>query len=185
MKDLNFFSIYQGSNREKRDEKVYFYIAAGVLVGVIFITLTINIVKILLLNSSIKDYTEKLNKSEVQSQLKEAEDVNNKIDMLSQYEGSLSNVAKSIKNNDVVNDELLNDICNAMPGAISFKDFNIQAYDMKISGVSKTREAVGEFEHNLTKLSKIKNVHVDSITKSNAVGEDYSFEITCVLKEVK
>lgn len=185
MKDLNFFSIYQGSNKEKRDEKVYFYIAAGILAGVILITFTINIVKIVLLNNSIEDYTEKLSASEVQSQLKEAEEINNKIDMLSQYESSLSDVAKSIKNNDVVNDELLNDICNAMPAAISFKDFNIDGYDLNISGITKNRAAVGEFEHNLTNLSGIKNVHVGKIAKSNAVGEDYSFEITCVLKEVK
>lgn len=185
MRDLNFFSIYQGSNRKKRDEKVYFYIAAGVLAGVILITLTINIVKIFLLNSSIKDYNEKLNSSEVQSQLKEAEELNNKMEILSKYESSLSDVAKSISKNDIVSDELLNDICNSIPADISFKDFNIDGYDLKISGVSHTRAAVGEFEHNLRNLSEVKNVQVNNISKSNAAGEDYSFEITCVLKEVK
>ena len=185
MKDLNFFSVYQGNRREQKDDKVYLYIAAGLLVGIILVTFAVNIVRIVMLNSSIKDYTEKLNASDVQSNLREAEEINGKIEILGKYEGALSKVADSINKNDVVTDDLLNDICNSMPGDVSFKDFDIEGYDVKISGITHTRAAVGEFEHNLRELSKIKNVHVNVIDKSNAVGEDYSFEMTCILKEVE
>lgn len=185
MNDLNFFSIYQVSNREQKDEKIYFYVATGILLGIIILTFTLNIVEILKLDKNIKTYTEQLEVSEMQSQLREATEVNTKIDILSKYETSLFQVANSIEKINVVSDELLNDICDSIPKEISFKDLNIEGYDVKISGTTHTRAAVGEFKHNLGKLSKIKTVHVNTIAKSNAVGEDYTFEIICVLKEIE
>lgn len=185
MNDLNFFSIYQGSRREQTDEKIYFLVPLGILLGIIIITFTINIVQIVKIDNDIKGYTEKLEASDVQSQLKEAEDINGRIKVLSNYEASLSDVANSIKRNDIVSDELLVDICNAMPGDISFKDFDVEGYDVNINGTTHTRAAVGEFEHNLRGLPEIKDVHVNEIAKTNKVGEDYSFKITCILKEVE
>lgn len=185
MKDLNFFSIYQGSQKEKRSIENYIYGAAGVLGAVIVVTLMINLVQIFMLNSSIKEYTEKYNAPDLQAQLREAEDLNGKIDILDKYQGELSDIASSVKKNDIVTDSLLNDISGAIPSEVSFKDFDIKGYDLTIKGTSHNRTAIGEFEHNLAQLSKLKSVHVNEIAKSNAVGEDYSFEMTCVIKEVE
>lgn len=185
MKDINFFKPYLGKNKEKKDEKIYFYVAYGILTLVILVTFTINISKIIFLNRDIDDYTEKLSSTEIQEKLKEAQETNDKIEALDKYETALSQVANSVVKNDIVSDDLLNDICGAIPSDVSFKDFTIEGYDVTISGVTHTRAAIGEFEHNLRELSKIKDVHVDEIAKSNTVGEDYSFNMTCVLKEVK
>jgi len=185
MRDINFFSYYQDKKQEKRDQKVYFYIAYGILTLVILATLTINVSKIIFLNRDIKDYTEKLSATDLQDQLRDADEISGKIDVLNKYEIALSDIANSVTKNDIVTDDLLNDICGAIPSDVSFKDFKIEGYDVTISGVTHTRLAIGEFEHNLRELSKIKDVQVVEIAKSNTVGEDYSFNMTCVLKEVK
>jgi Tfp pilus assembly protein PilN len=185
VKDINFFSYYQGKNQEKKDEKIYFYIAYGILTLVILTTIIINSVKIFTLNSQIKNYTEKLNASDMQEKLKEADEINGQIETLSKYENKLADVAGSVEKNDIVTDDLLNDISSTIPSDVSFKSFKIEGYDLTISAVSHTREAVSEFEHNLKGLSKIKSVHIININNGSAVGEDYSFDITCVLKEVK
>lgn len=185
MKDINFFKPYIGKNKEKKDEKKYFYVAYGILTLVILVTFTINISKIILLNRDIEDYTEKLSATEIQEKLKEAQEVSDKIEVLDKYETALSDVANSVAKNDIVTDDLLNDICGVIPGDVSFKDFKIEGYDVTISGVSHSRVAIGEFEHNLRELSKVKDVHIKEIAKSNTVGEDYSFDMTCVLREVK
>lgn len=185
MRDINFFSYYQDKKQEKKDQKKYIYIAYGILTLVISITLIINVYKIVFLNRDIEDYTQKLTATDVQAQLREAEEISSQIEVLNKYESKLSDVANSVIKNDIVTDDLLNDICGAIPSDVSFKNFNIEGYDVTISGVTHTRTAIGEFEHNLRKLSKIKNVEVDKIEKSNTVGEDYSFNMTCVLKEVK
>nr|WP_245160047.1 PilN domain-containing protein [Clostridium beijerinckii] len=104
---------------------------------------------------------------------------------MSKYESRVSDVSNSIVKNDIVTDDLLNDISSTIPSDVSFKSFKIEGYDLTISGVSHTREAISEFEHNLKDVSKIKSVHIININYGSAVGEDYSFDITCVLKEVK
>lgn len=185
MQDLNFFKPYLGKKQEKKDEKIYFYIAYGILTLIILGTLTYNLTQIISLNRDIKDYTQKLDSPEIQDQLKEAQEISNNIEVLNKYEGSLSNVANAVAKNDIVTDDLLNDICRAIPKDVSFKDFKIEGYTLSIKGVTHTRAAIGEFEHNLKGLSQIKTVLIDKIAKSNTVGEDYSFEMTSVLKEVK
>lgn len=185
MRDINFFSYYQDKKQEKRDEKIYFYIAYGILALVILSTFAINTVKIIALNKDIKDYSNKLGAAEIQEKLKEAQEISDKIDILSNYESALSDVASAVTKNDIITDDLLNDITGALPSDVSFKDFKIEGYDVTISGVTHSRTAIGEFQHNLRQLSKVKDVQVSEIAKSNTVGEDYSFNMTCVLKEVK
>lgn len=53
---------------------------------------------------------------------------------------------------------------------------------MEIQGQSTTKEAVGEFEHNLEQVSYIKNVHLNSITKDEDI-QVYAFKLEVVLKE--
>lgn len=185
MRDINFFSYYQDKKQEKRDEKIYFYIAYGILALVILSTFAINMVKIIALNKDIKDYSNKLGAAEIQEKLKEAQEISDKIEILSNYESSLSDVASAVTKNDIITDDLLNDITGALPSDVSFKDFKIEGYDITISGVTHSRAAIGEFQHNLRQLSEVKDVQVSEIAKSNTVGEDYSFNMTCVLKEVK
>lgn len=185
MRDINFFSQYQDKKQEKRDEKIYFYIAYGILTLVILVTFTINISRSIFLDRDIKDYNNKLSATDVQEQLRQADEIRGRIEALNKYESGLSDVASSVTKNDIVTDDLLTDICGVIPSEVSFKTFKIEGYDVTISGVTHTRAAVGEFEHNLRELSKIKDVQVTKIDKSNTVGEDYSFEMTCVLKEVK
>lgn len=185
MRDLNFFSSYNEDKKSKKGFEMYFYGTIGVLLAIIVINVAVSGVRIFMLNSSIKKYNEELNKPEFKAQLNEAIDVNNKIGILSKYEAAVSEVAGKAKKDNVVTDELLNDISGALPNDVTFKDFVIDSYDVTIKGSTHTRAAVAEFEHNLKNLSKIKMVHVNEIEKSNSVGEDYTFEIICVLKEVE
>lgn len=185
MQDFNFFKPYLGKKQERRDEKIYFYIAYGILIIVILFTLIFNVSRIISMDKDIKNYEQELNDPEMQAKLKEAQETSDKLQVLNKYESSLSGVVQAIAKNDIVTDDLLNDICGAMPAEVSFKDFKIDGYTLNIKGVTSTRAAVGELEHNLSELSEIKNVQVDKISKSNTVGEDYSFEMTCVIKEVE
>lgn len=185
MRDLNFFSQYQEKNQEKKNEKIYFYVASGLLASIILGTIALNVVKGMFYDKDIKEYNEKLNSSDIQSKLKEADEINGRFNILTKYESALSKVTASLRKLDVVTDDLLNDICGAIPSEVSFKDLKIEGYDVTISGVSHNREAIGEYEHNLKNISKIKSVQITKISNSNSVGEDYSFDMTCVLKEVE
>ena len=138
----------------------------------------------ILLNKSINDYNEKLSASEIQTQLKEAEDINKQIDILKQYDTALTDVAISVKDRDNVSDTLLKDISSTLPSEVSFKNLDVVENTIAIKGTSTNREAVAELKHNLSELPIMEDVYVNSIDTQSAVEGEYSFDIKCVLKDV-
>lgn len=184
MKDLNFFAPYQGKKKEKTNTNMYIYGAAGLVGFAILSTLIFNSVKLFLLNREINNFTKKLGDSEIQTELREAELLNNQIQVLNQYDTELSHVAKSVKERDNVSDALLNEISSTVPSEVSFKNMDVINNTINIQGVATNRTSVAELKHNLSGLTKMQDVYVNSIKDSGAVEGEYSFDIKCVLKDV-
>jgi len=184
MKDINFFKPYLGKSKEKINAKRYVY-GAMVIVGLlIIISFGVNTTRIILLNKSITSYNDKLVASEIQTQLKEAENINKQIDILKQYDTALTDVAISVKGRDNVSDTLLKDISSTLPSEVSFKNLDVVENTIAIKGTSTNRESVAELKHNLNELPIMSNVYVNSIDTQSAVEGEYSFDIKCVLKDV-
>jgi type IV pilus assembly protein PilN len=184
VKDVNFFKPYLGKQKEKINSQKYIYGAAAIVGIIILISLVSNTVRIYLLDRSITDYTNKLAASEIQTQLKEAQDVNKQIEILKKYDTSLTDVAVSVKNRDNVSEKLLKEISSTVPSQVSFKNLDIVDNTIAIKGTSTDRTAVAELKHNLSKLQVMKDVYVNSIDTNGAVEGSYSFDIKCVLKDV-
>jgi len=184
MKDVNFFKPYLGKNKEKMNFKRYIYGAMVIVILLIVVSFGINTTKIFFLNKSISDYNEKLAASEIQVQLKEAENINKQINVLKQYDLALTDVAISVKGRNNVTDTLLKDISSTLPSKVSFKSLNIAGNTIAIQGVSADRTEVAELEHNLRELPIMGDVYVNSINTQSALEGAYSFDIKCVLKDV-
>ncbi len=184
MKDVNFFKPYLGKNKEKINSQKYIYGAMAIIGLLIIISFGVNTTKIILLNKSITSYNDKLAASEMQIKLKEAENIIKQIDILKQYDTSLTDVAISVKDRDNVSDTLLKDISSTVPSGVSFKNLDVVENTIVMKGISTDRSAVAELEHNLSKLPIMENVYVNSIDTQSAVEGEYSFDIKCVLKDV-
>ncbi len=184
MKDINFFSHYQGKDQEKKNAMIYIYGAMGVVGALIIITLIVNTTRILLLNRSISNYNEKLNTPEIKQKYSEAEEINNEIDILTKYDSALNDVLGKVNSRNNVSDLVLTSINSTIPSQISFKTLQINNDVLIIQGISSSRDAVGEFQHNLKELSIINDAFVNSIDIDGALEGNYSFDIKCILKEV-
>ncbi|NFR86568.1 MULTISPECIES: PilN domain-containing protein [unclassified Clostridium] len=184
MRDINFFSPYQGKNQEKKSVMIYIYGAMGAVGALIIITLIFNTTKILLLNRSISNYNEKLNTTEIQEKFAEAQKVNNEIEILTKYDSALNDILGKVNSRNNVSDLVLTSINSTIPSQISFKTLQINNDILIIQGISSSRDAVGEFQHNLKKLSIMNDVFVNSIDIDGALEGNYSFDIKCILKEV-
>ncbi|MBN1059893.1 PilN domain-containing protein [Clostridium botulinum] len=184
MKDINFFSHYQGKDQEKKNAMIYIYGAIGVVGALIIITLIVNTTRILLLNRSISNYNEKLNTPEIKQKYSEVEKINNEIDILTKYDSALNDVLGKVNSRNNVSDLVLTSINSTIPSQISFKTLQINNDVLIIQGISSSRDAVGEFQHNLKELSIINDAFVNSIDIDGALEGNYSFDIKCILKEV-
>lgn len=184
MKDLNFFEPYQGKKKEKVNTKIYIY-GVAVFVGFIIIfTLAFNSIKLFMLGRQINNYAQELEKTEIQEELREAQNVNSQIEVLSKYDNSLMDVAKSVKDRDNVSAVLLSEINATVPSEVAFKNINITNNTIVIQGTASNRTSIAELQHNLKEIPKMSDVYVSSIGSSGAVEGEYSFDVKCVLKDV-
>lgn len=184
MSDLNFFKPYLGKKKEKINSKIYIYGSAAIVTILIVGSFMFNMTRMYLLDKSINDYQSKLAATEIQDKLKEAEEVNKETGLLKQYDTSLSGIAISVKKRDNVSDSILKDISSTLPSEVSFKSLDITDKVVSIKGISKNRTAVAELKHNLSGLSIMGDVYVNSIDTQSAKEGEYSFDVKCVLKDV-
>lgn len=185
MKDINFFKPYLGKNKEKINTNIYIYGVMAIVGLLIVITFGINTVRIILLDRSIEDYNNKLSATELQEQLKEAENINKQINVLRKYDNAVTEISAAVKKRDKVSDKLLIDISSTVPSEVSFKSLEITDTTLNIKGVSTNRSAVAELKHNLSSVAEMQDVYVNSISNSGALEGEYSFDIKCVLKDVE
>lgn len=185
MRDINFFSPYQGKKKENINTQIYIYGAAVVVGLFILVTLCVNSYKMIYYKTSIAKYEAKLTDSDTKKKLDEAKVVNKKLEILNKYEHGITDISKNMNSRDVVTTKLLNSISATLPSDVYFKSIDVATSAINIKAMSKSRKAIGEIEHNLKNLSNIQDVYIGAISGDGALDGEYSFDIKCVLKEVK
>ena len=179
--DLNFFAPYQGQKKEQHNKNIYVYSVAAFISVAIVGSFAWNTGRIILLNNKIKDYNTKLEEQVVKEKLAIWEDISRKTDILSRYNEGLVDINNSLDTRAVVSTELLNMISSCLPSQVTFNSISIDNKQISIQAVSSSRTAIGELENNLRKLENIQDVYIGGISGT----ESYTFDIKCVLKDVK
>ncbi|NME83049.1 PilN domain-containing protein [Clostridium sp. SM-530-WT-3G] len=184
MKDLNFFEPYQRNKKKNININTYVYAVAALAGFIIVASFGFNTIKLFILEKQTQKINEKLNVTEIQSQLKEADNINSQINVLTNYNSALTDISKSVSERNNVSDEILNDLNNNAPSSIAFKNIDIDNNVIKIRGTASDWASVAQYVHNLGELPRMQDVTVNSIDQSGAVVGQYSFDMKCVLKEV-
>lgn len=179
--DLNFFAPYQGQKKEEHNKNIYVYSIAAFLSVAIVGSFAWNTGRIILLNNKIKDYNAKLEDPIVKEKLVTWEDVSRKTDILSRYNEGLVDINNALDTRAIVSTELLNMISSCLPSQVTFNSISIDNKQISIQAVSSSRTAIGELENNLRKLENIQDVYIGGISGT----ESYTFDVKCVLKDVK
>lgn len=180
MRDINFFEPYK--SRSKGENSTYYYKIIGLVVILLIVsTFSINISRILILEREIANYEEQLNKESIQDKVKEAEIINTQLNALTKYETDLDTVLTSVEDRDIVSNQILEDIDSTVPKNVDFKTMNINHELINIQAVTTSRQAIGEIQHNLKNISYISDVHIESISSSESLQGEYSFNIKCYL----
>ncbi|GAA0108798.1 PilN domain-containing protein [Clostridium tertium] len=181
IRDMNFFSPYQGQKKEQKNKNIYVYSLAGFLSVVIVGSLAWNSTNIILLNRKIKNYNEKLEQEDIKEKIAKWDDISRKDYILDRYNNELSKIVGSLKTREIVTTELLDKLSSTLPTEVTFNSINITNTEISIQAVSTSRVAIGEIEHNLKKLDNIQDVYIGGISGD----EIYTFDIKCVLKDVE
>lgn len=179
--DLNFFSQYQGTKREKKDDRTIIFAIAAVLVTVIVGTFAWNSINLYKVGKEAEDYKAKLSEQSFIDKVKEIEKTEKKSTLLKSYGTSLTSLTSAIASRTAISTEVLNSVSSTLPTEVSFDSIKIDKNEITIKAISTSRPAIGELEHNLTQLKIVQDVHVGSIVDKDNV---FSCDIKCALKDV-
>ena len=183
-KDINFFTPYQEKRKESKSLHTYVYGITAIVMFAIVVSFGVNCFRIYRLEKDIKYYTNEMNDSKFSLQLKHAENVNDQINILTDYDNRIADISKAVRKRDLVSDTLLNNISSTIPSEINLKSIAINIGNISLQGISTNRTAVAELKYNLSNLEELDSVYVNSINNNGAVEGEYSFDIKCILKDV-
>lgn len=177
MNDLNFFNPYIESTKFKSETLYYFF--ALVLVIIMLFYSFINQIKInslLKQVNNLKDQVEnekiKTKVNRVKEEIKETDELEIKIE-------SLRLLEESIKEIDVINTELLKAITLRIPDDVFLNSINMNSSSIEIKGIGTKEKAIAQFEYNLSKVEKFKNIFISNIYFEK---DYYEFSLTISLK---
>lgn len=184
MRDFNFFAPYLNTKKDSKSGKTFTVVTA--VVGVLIVgSLVWNSANMFLLNKRIDELKGKINDPELQSQLKKSEELAKKSYDLKNLNGDLNDIYKYIETRTLVKTELMAQVNSTLPEGISLKTLTVDRESIQMQAVSKSRQAIGEFQHNLKNINKVKEVYVSNINSDLATTEgQFNFSIKCLLKDV-
>ena len=180
MREVNFFREYHGKEKDQNNTLVYLLLASIIIfIGYTYISSEIQIKQI---KNNKTTLEQKINDPEMESQIELSDEVNQKLDILSQVEESLSQINQAVESRDIVTVNLLNQLSSTLPSEVSFKNLVISDGSIVMSAVSTSRTAIAEVQHNLKELPQIDSVYIGAISEMGGLEGQYSFDLRCVLK---
>lgn len=185
LRDFNFFSIYIDSKRESRKKKLYY----SVIFLAFFISATgfylFNHQRIIRLENKIAKIEAEISSKEYVDGIARYNETKKKLDVLTDYFNTVESVSRKVTYIDVISNDLLEDIEEAFPQKIFIQTFNASHNEIVMQGVSESRTAVAEFQHNLKAINCIEKIHISIIKDESNKTENFLFSVRCTLKDVE
>jgi type IV pilus assembly protein PilN len=183
MKDLNFFLPYLESKKELKSNYniiIILFTAVGLYILVSSGWYFYNSYTI---NKDINSINAELNNSALSEKYKEAELFNNKFNLLNKYSDAAANLIKGYETKDVVSTTSISQVLSCLPQDVFISSISMNESSVQLQCTSKSIVTAAEFEHNLIKLDKFKEVTISGIA-GDATKGTYGFSINCTVKGV-
>ena len=144
-----------------------------------------NYQRIIRLENKIAKIEAEISSKEYVDGIKRYNETKRKLDVLTDYFNTVESISKKVTYIDVINSDLLEDIEEAFPQKMFIKTFNAASNEIVMEGVSESRTAVAEFQHNLKAVSGIEKIHISIIKDESIKTENFLFSVRCTLKDVE
>ncbi|MDF2546488.1 MAG: hypothetical protein K0R93_1386 [Anaerosolibacter sp.] len=181
MKDFNFFEPYiqQHQGKEKRQNLYY-----GMAVVCVVAVLAFPVFNLVYAHNMKKDIAQMQTILESPETKEKMARVNEKQSKLEEITAVLPMVQKSelaLRKIDVLSDELVQLIVDAIPPDLEFISFNISPEQITINGTARDKSAIAEIEYNLRETKAFKDLFIPSVSLNEGL---YNFSIQFALKDV-
>lgn len=181
MRDLNFFEPYVEKRKHKFNKSYIFYALCILALTGITVYGIYNQIRIGTLNREIKD---RVAIAEEPTTVKKVEEIKALETEVSTFRAEVEKIVqldKSIEDNDIIGEQLLQQIKSKMPADLFLSNFSAYDREIQISGISKDKYSIAEFEKGLEAIEDTESIFVSNITSTE---DYYNFVLNLTLKEV-
>lgn len=184
MKDFNFFSIYVDGKKNLRRKVL------KTVLGLLFLVLVFGSIfafyhlKIIRLKAQLTNLEADITSKERIEGVNRYKETTKKIEILNQYYTAIDGINVQINEISNIKTEFLRGIEETFPEDIYIKVMSATSSEIRMQGVSKSRVAIAEFQHNLKNIEEFIDVYVSVLNKEPDITDNYIFTISCILKEV-
>lgn len=185
MKDINFFTAYDETNKQGKGQsgRKSVIIALSVILGVLMVVgLGGMLAGIFIMNSEMKKIDEYLSSAEIKTKLAEYKDVKTLNDGYVKYIGILDNLIKQGDSNVYADSDILSRIYGAIPAGGQITALNITGRAVSVSGTLQSRDIVPSLIINLKNAGRLSDVFVESEVLQAAGVEVIVFVAKCTVE---
>ncbi|EJP22431.1 fimbrial assembly protein PilN [Peptostreptococcaceae bacterium AS15] len=188
--ELNFFNPFLVSKREKKTggsggggglSFISILITAIVIIALVAYAVY-SITSIQLAEKTIVDLQQQLNDPTFAKQLKEAQKKEEEIASIQAERAFLEKVDIGIKDIDTVTTNLLSLIAKNITSDLYLTDIDVKLNEITLTGKSKSKLSIAQFEYNIRTSELFDNIYVDSI-KLEEETKAYDFVIKFTAKK--
>lgn len=163
MRDYNFFEIYEKQGVLSINEKSPLFI--GIIIVLLVVVLAIGlVVRNVVLQYQINDYTEKTIKIKASREYIEANKIQNSISAMQKYDEYASIALEKFQASNLIGTEVLTRLSSSIPLQASLNSIRMNNGVMDASFNVADRKTAAELVLSLKESGLFKNVHLSSLT---------------------
>ena len=181
MKDLNFFEPYIEKKEFNIDKQLIYCSIALLLIGFIVFYSIFNQIKIRRISRDIAKLRVTVEDERIN---KKVEEINRKQEEVLGFKELVDKIKlldKTVEDNNIIDDLLLENITSRMPKDIFFTSISIYTDNIQIIGVAKDKLSIAEMGKSLQSIEKFQEIFISNISSGEG---HYSFTLNINLKDV-
>ncbi|SHJ36838.1 hypothetical protein [Parasporobacterium paucivorans] len=170
MRDYNFFEVFESKKGVKLNPRSPFFIAAVIIAVCVVLSLGL-VVRNWILTKNIDSATEELAKTKTSQEYILANELQNSMDAMTEYEKSADTTLEKFTSADIIGSQLMTDIFKGLPSNAVVIFFNLEGLDLKMTCDVPNRETAAELLLGLKQTELMQTVKLDTIeTKQDNTG---------------
>ena len=181
MNDLNFFEPYV-DKKELKIERDFIYLFVVIIIVIIMLSSSVsNYIKTKKLNIQVVEKKTMLESNKYKTKIKEIDENGKQLDILKDETSKLNKIDDFIKDEEFIDEYLIDTIISKVPRNIFFKNMDISEETLQINGVSKEKWSIADFQKNLSSIDGFNDIFISDISFD---GGYYNFTLIIRFKDV-
>ena len=185
MRDLNFFEPYIEKKNERTNtinKEIIFYFSITLVIIVTAIYSVSNAIRVRKLNRETLLLKEKVEDEGAKEEVKYTENKEKELKRQEEIVTGLNKADEKITSMDKIDNAILEKITDKMPDNLFLTSININPSSIEISGNSKNRYLIADFERGLNEIKDFKSIFISDISSRESY---YNFTLNIQFEGVK